>query len=127
MVAPTTPSAGNENQCQPIKIEMCKGLPYNHTILPNLMGHQDQTEAMAKIKPYIPLVKVNCSEDLRLFLCSMFAPPCITRCIIKIYLDALPYPLQCNPGVLFFKIDFWVRFYSNLTKMGLYLSCGSIN
>ena len=39
----------------------------------------------------------------------------------------LPYPLQCNPGVLFFKIGFWVRFYSNLNLMGLYLSWGSIN
>ena len=84
MVAPTTPSAGNKNQCQPTKIEMCKGLPYNHTTFPNLLGHQDQTEAMEEITTYSPLVKVNCSEDLRLFLCSMFAPPCVTRCTLKI-------------------------------------------
>ena len=34
----------------------------------------------------------------------------------------IPYPLKCNPWVLFFKIGFWVRFYSNLMHMGLYLS-----
>ena len=37
----------------------------------------------------------------------------------------IPYLLQCNLGVLFFKIKFWVRFYSNLTHMGLYSSWGS--
>ena len=26
----------------------------------------------------------------------------------------IPYPLQCNPGVLFFKIDFWVGVYSKI-------------
>ena len=34
--------------------------------------------------------------------------------------------VQCNPGVLFFKIGFWVRFYSNLKHMGLYSRWGSI-
>ena len=34
-------------------------------------------------------------------------------------LNQIPYPLQCKPGVLFFKIGFGVRFYSNLTPMGL--------
>ena len=39
----------------------------------------------------------------------------------------LPYPLECNPGVLFFVLGFWVRFYSNLISLRLYLSWGSIN
>ena len=67
----------NNQKCQPIKIQMCKGLPYNTTIIPNLMGHQDQTEAMAEIHPYSPLTKIKCSADIQLFLCSMYAPPCI--------------------------------------------------
>ena len=56
---------------------MCTGLPYNTTIIPNLMGHQDQTEAMAELHPYSPLTKIQCSKDIQLFLCSMYAPPCI--------------------------------------------------
>jgi len=70
-------SYNNENRCQPIKIQMCKGLPYNLTTIPNLMGHQDQNEAMAEIHPYSPLTKIKCSADIQLFLCSMYAPPCI--------------------------------------------------
>ena len=38
----------------------------------------------------------------------------------------IPYPLECNPGVLFFIMGFWVRFYSNLTYLGLYLRWVSI-
>jgi len=41
------------------------------------MGHQDQTEAMAELHPYSPLTKIQCSKDIQLFLCSMYAPPCI--------------------------------------------------
>ena len=68
----------NSNErCQPIKIQMCKGLPYNTTIFPNLMGHQDQSEAMAEVHPYNALTKIKCSKDIQLFLCSMYAPPCL--------------------------------------------------
>ena len=38
----------------------------------------------------------------------------------------VPYPLECNPKVLFFVIGVWVRFFSNLTYLGLYLRWGSI-
>ena len=37
-------------------------------------------------------------------------------------LGNLPYQLECNPGVLFFVLGFRVRFYSNLTYLGFYLS-----
>ena len=44
----------------------------------------------------------------------------------SIYFFDIPYPRHCNPGVLFFKMGFWVRFYSKfnipgvLIEMGLY-------
>ena len=39
----------------------------------------------------------------------------------------IPYPLECNPGLLFSVMGFWVGFYSNLSYLGLYSSWGSIN
>ena len=39
----------------------------------------------------------------------------------------LPYPLECNPRLLFSVMGFWVGFYSNLSYLGLYLSWASIN
>ena len=38
----------------------------------------------------------------------------------------IPYPLECNPGLLFSVMGFWVGFYSNLSYLGLYSSWGSI-
>ena len=40
------------------------------------LGHNSQIEAAKEIHTYQPLVKINCSADIQLFLCSMYAPPC---------------------------------------------------
>jgi frizzled protein 1/7 len=66
----------NNPKCEPITIPMCKDLPYKKTLFPNLMSNDDQEEASREIHTFNPLVKVNCSPDIRLFLCSMFAPVC---------------------------------------------------
>lgn len=62
--------------CQSISIPLCTGLPYNQTILPNLLGHTNQEEAGLEVHQFYPLVKVQCSADLKFFLCSMYAPVC---------------------------------------------------
>lgn len=69
---------GNDalDRCEPIVMPMCKDLPYNKTIFPNLMGNQNQEEASNQIHIYQPLVKIQCSVDIQLFLCSMYAPVC---------------------------------------------------
>ncbi|CAB3408841.1 unnamed protein product [Caenorhabditis bovis] len=63
-------------KCEPITIPMCKNLDYNMTVFPNLLGHQTQTEAHPAITQFSPLIKVKCSEDIRLFLCTVYAPVC---------------------------------------------------
>ncbi|KAG5886405.1 hypothetical protein JTB14_030764 [Gonioctena quinquepunctata] len=63
-------------RCQRITVPFCTGIPYNETILPNLLGHTTMDEAGMDIHTYFPLVKINCSPDLQFFLCSVFMPVC---------------------------------------------------
>ena len=84
------PSAGGTHRqtgnrkCEPITIPLCKDIEYNETIFPNLMGNENQEEAGLEVHQYYPLVKVNCSKDIKFFLCAMYAPVC------TILDDALP-------------------------------------
>ncbi|KAM9310261.1 frizzled-1 [Pholidichthys leucotaenia] len=62
--------------CQPITIPLCTDIAYNQTIMPNLLGHTNQEDAGLEVHQFYPLVKVQCSQDLKFFLCSMYAPVC---------------------------------------------------
>ncbi|XP_008292570.1 frizzled-7-like [Stegastes partitus] len=62
--------------CRPISIPLCSDLEYNRTILPTLLGHDSQEEAGLEVHQFYPLVKVQCSAELRFFLCSLYAPVC---------------------------------------------------
>ncbi|XP_057325912.1 frizzled-2 isoform X2 [Microplitis mediator] len=66
----------HHGRCEAITINLCLHLPYNETIMPNLLKHQKQEDAGQDIHQYAPLVKVHCSPDLRFFLCLMYAPVC---------------------------------------------------
>lgn len=63
-------------RCEPIKINLCSGLPYNETAIPNLFNHQNQDDASLEINQFAPLVKINCSPYFRAFLCAMYVPVC---------------------------------------------------
>ncbi|KAG7214249.1 hypothetical protein INR49_023225 [Caranx melampygus] len=63
--------------CEPITIPMCHGLSYNETIMPNLLGHTSQREAVVKMSFLNSVVKTVCSTDIRLFLCRVYAPQCV--------------------------------------------------
>ncbi|XP_062295559.1 frizzled-7-like [Scomber scombrus] len=62
--------------CQPTSIPLCTDIPYNHTIMPNLMGHTNQEDAGLEVHQFDPLVKAKCSPELKLFLCFVYAPVC---------------------------------------------------
>ncbi|CRL00025.1 CLUMA_CG013313, isoform A, partial [Clunio marinus] len=66
----------NHNKCEPITIPLCLSIQYNKTIFPNLLGHTRQDEAALEVHQFIPLIKIECSPDLKLFLCSLYAPLC---------------------------------------------------
>ncbi|CAH8490522.1 unnamed protein product [Schistosoma margrebowiei] len=64
-------------KCIPIEIPLCKNIGYNLTYLPNAFNHETQEEAGLEVHQFYPLVEINCSDDLRLFLCSMYTPICL--------------------------------------------------
>uniref|UniRef100_H2Y9A3 Uncharacterized protein n=1 Tax=Ciona savignyi TaxID=51511 RepID=H2Y9A3_CIOSA len=74
----------HNGKCELITLSICKGIRYNETIFPNVLGHQDQAEAGLQINQFYPLVKVGCSKTLQSFLCSVYTPMC------SIYQQAFP-------------------------------------
>lgn len=66
----------HNNRCERITIPLCLDIEYNMTVMPNSIGHSKQEEAALEVHQFIPLVKVDCSPDLKFFLCSLYAPPC---------------------------------------------------
>ncbi|OCT61360.1 hypothetical protein XELAEV_18047383mg [Xenopus laevis] len=63
--------------CQEITVPMCKGIGYNHTYMPNQFNHDTQDEAGMEVHQFWPLVVIQCSLDLKFFLCSMYTPICL--------------------------------------------------
>ncbi|XP_061774344.1 frizzled-7-like [Nerophis ophidion] len=62
--------------CQPVSIPQCADLSYNHTILPNLLGHNNQEEAARAMRSFEPLLSTGCSAELTFFLCAAYVPVC---------------------------------------------------
>lgn len=62
--------------CEDVKLSLCKGVEYNQTTFPNILGHTQQSEAEAESAQYAPLARVRCSPYVTLFLCSVYAPIC---------------------------------------------------
>ena len=71
-------TTSKRRKCEKIKIPMCQSIGYNLTYMPNMFNHDTQEEAALEVHQYWPLVATNCSPDLKLFLCSLYAPMCKT-------------------------------------------------
>lgn len=65
--------------CEPIRIDLCKGLGYNETSMPNLVGHELQADVDFTLQTYVPLIQFGCSAQLQFFLCSAYVPMCTTK------------------------------------------------
>ncbi len=66
----------DHGRCEAITIPLCKDIPYNQTIMPNLLNHQKQDDAGLEVHQFFPLVKVQCSPYLKFFLCTVYVPVC---------------------------------------------------
>lgn len=69
-------SLPQHGRCEPITIQFCQKLRYNQTIFPNILNQARQEDAAANMLLFTTLIKLNCSPDLRFFLCSVYAPVC---------------------------------------------------
>ncbi|XP_054637904.1 atrial natriuretic peptide-converting enzyme-like [Dunckerocampus dactyliophorus] len=63
--------------CQSITVPMCKDVSYTQTVMPNSLGHRRQEDAGLEVHQFFPLVKVECSPQLKPFLCSVYIPECM--------------------------------------------------
>ena len=68
--------AKRRSRCEKIKIPFCKGLGYNTTIFPNNLDHDTQDEAQTSAHEMKVLADTECSPEISLFLCSLYAPVC---------------------------------------------------
>ncbi|CAM4557998.1 unnamed protein product [Leuciscus chuanchicus] len=63
--------------CEPIRVEMCRGLSYNLTSFPNIwLTVSDQREAASILHKYRVLMELACFESFRRLVCGMFLPHC---------------------------------------------------
>uniref|UniRef100_A0A8C2QUS5 Corin, serine peptidase n=1 Tax=Capra hircus TaxID=9925 RepID=A0A8C2QUS5_CAPHI len=71
-------SVNNCSQCEPITLELCLNLPYNHTNFPNYLGHRTQKEASISWESSLfpALVQTNCYKYLMFFACTILVPKC---------------------------------------------------
>lgn len=70
-------TTNHQSKCELITLPMCKNIGYNHTKMPNQLNHETQDEAGLEVHQFYPLVEINCSDDLQLFLCLIYAPVCM--------------------------------------------------
>ncbi|XP_051821180.1 atrial natriuretic peptide-converting enzyme [Antechinus flavipes] len=68
----------NCSQCEPITLELCLNLPYNHTHFPNYLGHRTQKDASVSWESSLfpALVQTNCYKYLMFFACTILVPKC---------------------------------------------------
>ena len=72
------PIAASQPKCLTLTIEACKGLNYNRTLFPNFENQRTQGQAAEQVNQFNPLLNIQCSPDLKYFICSYYAPVCNT-------------------------------------------------
>ena len=63
----------------PANMTLCRNIGYTKMRLPNLLDHDTMQEVSQQAASWVPLLNVNCHDDSQLFLCSLFAPVCISQ------------------------------------------------
>ncbi|KAJ7320364.1 hypothetical protein JRQ81_019875 [Phrynocephalus forsythii] len=67
--------------CKPVpsSLSLCHGVGYSEMRLPNLLGHEAMKEVLQQAASWVPLLAKRCHPDTKKFLCSLFAPVCISE------------------------------------------------
>ncbi|XP_069059859.1 secreted frizzled-related protein 2-like [Pleurodeles waltl] len=69
----------------PSSMNLCHGVGYNEMRLPNLLGHDTLKEATQQAGSWVPLLSKQCHKDTKKFLCSLFAPVCISELDVPVF------------------------------------------
>ncbi|XP_072900461.1 secreted frizzled-related protein 2-like [Hemitrygon akajei] len=74
-------SVPGKSNCKPIPhtMTLCHGVGYSEMRLPNLLGHDTMKEVVQQAASWVPLLSKHCHPDTRKFLCSLFAPVCLSE------------------------------------------------
>uniref|UniRef100_A0A1I8HHP9 FZ domain-containing protein n=1 Tax=Macrostomum lignano TaxID=282301 RepID=A0A1I8HHP9_9PLAT len=73
------------HRCWPIPSTMglCYGIGYPEMRLPNMLNHESAKEVEEQTKHWQALVNTNCHPEIRVLLCSIYAPVCIEHLLEK--------------------------------------------
>ena len=69
-------SSSSTSPCEPIKVQLCHGIGYDLTGMPNLASNGLQADAKYELETFAPLIQSGCSSQLQFFLCSVYVPMC---------------------------------------------------
>ncbi|XP_020647495.3 secreted frizzled-related protein 2 [Pogona vitticeps] len=75
------PLTSRRSTCKPLpsSLSLCHGVGYGEMRLPNLLGHDTMKEVLQQAASWVPLLAKQCHRDTKKFLCSLFAPVCISE------------------------------------------------
>ncbi|KAK8763470.1 hypothetical protein V5799_033921 [Amblyomma americanum] len=63
--------------CRPRQLSLCDDvLPYNSTLLPNLVGDRDRVSLDRTLLFFALMLKTECNPRLKQLLCALLEPPC---------------------------------------------------
>lgn len=63
----------------PLNFTLCRGAGYSQMHLPNLLRHENLSQAIDQAASWAPLFDARCHPDIKIFLCSLLAPICHVR------------------------------------------------
>ena len=63
----------------PKNLTLCHNVGYNRMVLPNFIQHEYMEETVQHSKVWLGLVNSLCHDDIKKFLCSLYAPVCINN------------------------------------------------
>ena len=64
------------DRCEPLTIDTCAEFGYSSVRFPNEMDQNSQEAAANDLQVLQRFIDTGCSKDLKLFLCSLYAPYC---------------------------------------------------
>ncbi|KAG9509761.1 Transmembrane protease serine 11F, partial [Fragariocoptes setiger] len=71
-----------QQRCQRLRVPFCLRddvrVPYNDIVLPNQFNQTKQSAVDQVLKEFEPIIEIKCYALMPLFLCSIYAPKCVT-------------------------------------------------